>query len=163
MMREKWIDWMRGIAISAVVVDHIFFIYFQMRIDFVWQLLYFSITWFVFLSGVTAYISFSRKDFHLTFRSLLGYWGRRMSDLVLPYIIVSGMVYFFGHADTFDIKDFSSQELLFSIQPTYYFVNLMLQLSVIAPFLYILLRFFQQKMRIIFVFFILFLSIVIFF
>lgn len=161
MQRERWIDWMRGLAIVAVLADHLFYIYTEVRIDMLWQQLYFSIPWFVFLSGVSSYISFARKNFTLTFMGIVSYWKKRFLVLFLPYFLASTAIFFFLNNFVFVPSEFFRQLLFFSVQPTYYFVNLILQLSFIAPFLYICLRRFNRWGRIVLIFGIIFLSFVI--
>src|SRR3989344_5946245 len=91
MKREKWVDVLRGIAILAVVLDHAFFLYPQFRNTVVWSHTYFSIPWFVFLSGVTNTLSAKGKTWVFP-RTHLLFVLKRFS-LLLPYILAALISY----------------------------------------------------------------------
>lgn len=144
MKRESWIDNMKGIAILAVVFDHAFYIFPQFQNHYIWQHTFFSIPWFVFLAAVTNTLSFDRKKWIVS-ASLIPYWIGRIRGVLLPYVFASVFIYLFYHLNTPQPVEMLNQLVNFSAQPTYYFVNLLLQLYFVFPFLYILVVKIQKK------------------
>lgn len=139
--RWPWIDILRGVAIFAVVIDHGLFIfdYYHTNITYlVWVHLFFTIPWFIYLSGVSNTLSPNRSSY----QSLTS-WGRfllRRFSLLIPFAIASGIAYLSLYWPRFQIKDFILTGLFFRAQPTYYFINLILQLYLIFPILYLILK-----------------------
>lgn len=134
--RLDWIDILRGIAICAVVVDHGIFLFWETsyRQSIIWQHTYFSIIWFIFLSGVANALSAKRNKWVFP-RSYLTFWMKRIAILA-PYIYASIIVYLSMNTARIDPAQFLHSLLYFSLQPTFYFINLILQLYFIFPSLY---------------------------
>lgn len=142
--RELWIDILRGIAIVAVVIDHIYYEFQFSRNTFIWQQMYFSIPWFVFLSGVTNTLSLGKKALKPFVPLYVDFWRRRY-PIIVAYILATIVTYTTLHLKNWNIHVFWKQLLFFSSQPTYYFINLIVQLYLIFPFLYIV--FFSMRKR----------------
>lgn len=136
--RERWIDVLKGIAILAVVLDHTFLLFPKVRVEILWQHTYFSITWFVFLSGVTNTLSAKRKNKWQFPWAYLSFWKKR-SKILIPYFFASLVAYLTLNFKQINLADFLKGVLYFSHQPTFYFINLICQLYLIFPFLYSLL------------------------
>jgi len=139
MKRQSWIDVLKGIAILTVVIDHSFFLFPQLRVNLLWQHTYFSIAWFIFLSGVANTLSAQKNTDWKFPGSYLHFWKKRFSILI-PYIIASATAYLFLYNDKFDLKELIRQILFFSAQPTYYFINLICQMYLIFPLLFTLVK-----------------------
>ncbi len=140
MKREKWIDVLRGIAILAVIADHIFTLFGTFRIDSIWKHTYFSVSWFIFLSGVTNGISASKTTWVFP-KSYVTFWRKRLT-IIFPYIFastVSFLVFTYPHFHI-DGKRYIYEIVHFSNQPIFYYINLLLQLYIIFPFLYVLMN-----------------------
>ena len=142
MKREKWIDILRGIAILAVVIDHLFVLYPQFRINLLWKHMYFSIAWFVFLSGYTSVLSAQKSKIWTFPKSYFLYYAKRFTILI-PYFSASLLIFLWEN--NFRLpqlvwSEFWHKLLYFSSQPTYYFVNLICQLYLVFPLLFHLLK-----------------------
>jgi len=134
MNRKAWIDQLRGIAIVGVVVGHSMDIYWDYLQPTVWQHMAFTIPWFVFLSGMANSLSARNKPIY-SLTSYVSYIGKR-STLLIPYTIASVIAYTVFHSFIIDVHEFIDQYLIFFVQPTFYFINLILQLYLVFPLLY---------------------------
>lgn len=135
---------MKGIAILAVVADHAFYIFYKLQNHYIWQHTFFSIPWFVFLAGVTSTLSCRRKKWIVP-QSFISYWLKRSQTVLLPYIFASVFIYLFYHMGSPNLAEMFGELVNFSAQPTYYFINLLLQLYFVFPFLYSLTVRIQKK------------------
>jgi peptidoglycan/LPS O-acetylase OafA/YrhL len=127
----EWLDALKGIAIAAVVLDHAFIVD-----DYLlWKHLYFSVSWFIFLAGVSNTNSARRRGYdpaHDTF----GLWRRRVRSLIPPYLFVSvlaALLFDRGHTA---VGTFARDLVLFHGLPPLYFIALLLQLLALFPLLY---------------------------
>lgn len=143
MKRVKYLDAARGIAIIAVVIDHAFFLFQDFRNEIVWKHVYFSIPWFIFLAGYTSALSIQKYGFKFP-ASAVGYWLRRWSILIW-YTGISFFIYWFDTKSNFNVLVFFDKLLHFSIEPVYYFINLILQLYFVFPFLFLLFQFVKNR------------------
>lgn len=139
MKREVWIDVLKGIAILAVVLDHAFYIFYQYRNYYIWQHTFFSITWFVFLAAVTNTKSLRLKNWRFP-GSYFRFWYRRAISTVVPYVVISVFIFLFYNFPKVNTSLLVSELVNFSVQPTYYFINLLLQLYFVFPFLYSIIK-----------------------
>lgn len=142
MKREKWIDILRGIAILAVVTDHLFMLYPEFRINLLWMHMYFSIAWFVYLSGYTNTLSAQRSKIWTFPNSYFHYYAKR-SPILLQYFFASLLIFLLESNFRWNRLvwvDFFNKLLNFSSQLTYYFINLIIQLYFIFPLLFHLLK-----------------------
>lgn len=135
---------MKGIAILAVVFDHAFYIFYKLQNPYIWQQTFFSIPWFVFLAAVTNTMSSERKKRILPW-PILTFWLARIRNVLLPYIFASVLIYFISHRGVIKLTEILNTLINFSVQPTYYFINLLLQLYFVFPFLYILVAKIHKK------------------
>lgn len=134
-VQEKilWIDCAKLIAIFAVIVDHTRnILYTNAEIQ---TISFFSVTVFVFLSGITSYYSVERHQD----RNFVYEIGRRLSVILLPYIVATG-VYQLAHERVFDIKTYLLHLIRFDASAPFYFVAFFLQLIIVAPGLAYLLN-----------------------
>ncbi|MBI2617823.1 acyltransferase family protein [Candidatus Gottesmanbacteria bacterium] len=131
--RQNWIDALKGIAICAVVLGHSWDIFSEYKIPFIWKHLVFTIPWFIFLAGITNGSSYDRKK-----DSLFSFYSKR-SRLFIDYIFAALTAYFLLTPQA-DLTKLTSLLFNFTLQPTFYFVNLILQLYIIFPFLYFISR-----------------------
>jgi probable poly-beta-1,6-N-acetyl-D-glucosamine export protein len=138
--KANWIDSLKGLAIIAVVCDHVFFNYSISNQYFIFAQFYFSVTCFIFLSGLTNAISLKNKKWIFPM-SYLDYWRKRVISILPAYVIGTGVCYYLSNRGNLNINAFVLQIKDFSAQPTYYYINLILQLYLIFPVLYQLVRF----------------------
>ena len=144
MKREGWIDIMKSLAILAVVFDHASFIYPKFQNVYLWQHSFFSITWFVFLSAVTNTLSSMKKTSPpLVF--ILLFWLKRALAIIIPYVLATLVIYTYYNYPKMNARHILTEIVNFSAQPTYYFINLLLELYLLFPFLYILVSKIKNK------------------
>lgn len=142
VVQEKilWIDCVKFIAIFAVIMDHTRNILYTNAV--IQTVSFFSVTVFVFLSGVTSYYSVKRhKD-----RNLVHEIGRRLGIIVWPYMVAT-LIYQLAHDHAFDIKIFLLHLVRFDASAPFYFVAFFIQLIIIAPGLVYLLDKCQKSKR----------------
>jgi len=135
---------MKGLAILAVVFDHASFIYPKFQNIYLWQHSFFSITWFVFLSAVTnTFSSMKKTSPPLVF--ILLFWLKRASAIIIPYVLATLVIYTYYNYPKINAQQILTEIVNFSAQPTYYFINLLLELYLLFPFLYILVSKIKNK------------------
>lgn len=155
MKREIWIDILKGIAIFAVVLDHAFYLFPEYRNTVIWQHTYFSIPWFVFLSGAANTFSAVKKRWRFP-GTYITFWRKRVGGIVIPYILASAVAFIFLNYPHIDTGKLIREILYFSTQPPFYFINLILQLYFLYPLIYSLTdqanKIWQRGMLVIFIF-----------
>lgn len=83
--RIQWIDFMKAIAIFAVLVDHTYgVLYTNLKIS---RASFFSVTLFILISGVTSYTSFLRRK-HIPYGENL---KRKLKAILIPYGIATAV------------------------------------------------------------------------
>lgn len=135
MHRKHWIDLAKGVAILAVVLDHVLFLSSSAIPELFWKHTYFSVTWFVFLVGLTntyELLRLSKPTPKIIFLLTL----KRFARLCLLYFFISTGIYWCTNTSSGSWTSAIQQLLFFTTQPTYYFVNLLLQLYCIFPILF---------------------------
>lgn len=136
--RIDWIDALRGIAIIAVAVDHALYVFPVFDPGLVKIHTYFSIPWFIFLSGYTNALSAAHRP-SWDLKRITLYLARRLRILI-PYVLASAICYLILWYPRYSLREFASGVLNFRIQGSYYFINLILQLSLVFPLLYRILK-----------------------
>jgi peptidoglycan/LPS O-acetylase OafA/YrhL len=129
-----WLNALKGIAILAVVLDHAFIVDNYL----LWKHLYFSVSWFIFLTGVSNTHSALRCGFR-PLRDALSLWRRRLGTLLPAYLAASALAFVFLYAGHVSATSFLRELLLFHSLPPLYFIALLLQLLAIFPVLFLLL------------------------
>jgi len=138
LKRQNWISIAKLVAIVAVIIDHTNgLLYIDRRISL---FSYFSVSLFVFLSGVTSFYSNRRHYNERRIKETV----RRVSDLLVPYAIATAL-YQTYNSRGFDLKTCTSQLLGFNASGSFYFVFFFLQLLIISPFLYDIVVYFNRK------------------
>jgi len=126
-----WLDALKGIAILAVVIDHGFIVD-----DYVvWKHLYFAVSWFIFLAGVSNTHSARRRCFR-PLKDSLPFWRKRAGALVGPYLAASGIAFLVLDPRHPSAGMFFDRLALFNGLPQLYFVPLLLQLLALFPILF---------------------------
>lgn len=129
-----WLDALKGMAILAVVIDHAFIV----DSFIVWKHVYFAVSFFIFLSGVSNTISARRRNFR-PLRDAPEFWGRRLRTLLGPYLWASVLGYVIVNHRSLSLLAFLKQLALFHSLPPLYFIALLLQFLLVFPLLYWLL------------------------
>lgn len=84
MKRFYHIDFLRAIAILAVIVTHVFSYNLSSRQNFlIWNYSHFTIVAFVFCSGYVMFASYSQKIY--SFSSVMNWYRKRLIRLLLPF------------------------------------------------------------------------------
>lgn len=136
--RLSWIDFAKLIAIIAVMVDHTSSILYTN--ENIKTLSFFSVTVFIFLSGVTSFYS---NDRHQN-RSYLSETVRRLASVVLPYMAAT-FIYQIYQDHFFVFKEYVFHVVRFDIVPPFYFVAFYIQLVIIAPVLFRIILMIRQR------------------
>jgi peptidoglycan/LPS O-acetylase OafA/YrhL len=128
-----WLDALKGIAILAVVLDHAFIVgNYEL-----WKHLYFHVSWFVFLAGVSN--TYSARTRRLSgSRDFLALWWRRGASLLPPYIAASALAFFFVYLGRQPASAFVYDFSHFHTLPPLYFIALLLQLLTVFPIVFAL-------------------------
>jgi fucose 4-O-acetylase-like acetyltransferase len=130
-----WLDVLKGIAIVAVVVDHAFIVD-----DYLlWKQLYFHVSWFILLAGVTNTLSAGRGGFSIV-RGTPAMLLRRLQTIFWPYLWASTLAYLVLHFRHLSLMEFARELVLFRALPPFYFIALLFQLLLLFPLLYLLLH-----------------------
>lgn len=127
--RYEWVDIMKAVAILAVILNHTVGLIFESQLI----LLHtgFSVTLFIFLSGITSSISISNKE-----EVNLKYLWNRLKSPVASYIVASFVYHVFVSNYRFDFIPFINQILTFSASPPFYFFAFYFQLVLCSTILY---------------------------
>lgn len=128
-----WISCAKLIAMIAVILDHMHGLLFQNPTIDNWS--FFSVTSFVFLSGITAYQSNIR---HLN-EPVAQYTLKRLLKLFIPYITVTTFTVLIT-GKFFNFKSVLNEILSFKTFGPAYYVLMALQLIAISPILARIIR-----------------------
>lgn len=146
----SWIDFLKGLSIFAVVLDHLFgVIYTNQEVHLYTE---FSVTMFIFLAGVTSIISLERNKLPLK-----EYQLKRLNGTLIPYVIATIIYTTVNSNYRFDLSLFWDNLIHFNASGPFYFVVFYCQLVLIAPFLYRLLikkKMYFQFLSLLFIYFI---------
>lgn len=126
--RSKWVDAVKGLAILAVMVDHV-----EGRLytnsNFAY-LSYFSVCAFIIVMGITTYWSFDKKN-----DSLIIKVKSKCIGILEPYLSAT-LIYCVTIYKTFDLEVYVHHLLYFNASPPFYYVSLYIQLVLITPIVY---------------------------
>ena len=123
--REQWIDFMKAIAILAVLINHTAGLCYTNPYIGIGS--FFSVTLFIILSGITSYSSFERhKD--IPYKKDL---DRKLKGILIPYGISTACCVVL-HLKYFDLLTFITYFLYFNGSPPFYFVLFYIQLMLIS-------------------------------
>ena len=128
MVRWEWLDILKGIAIMAVVLDHFVYLFPKTVLRSCWEYSFFSVGLFVFLSGITAAMSYEKHGD----ASLKGVC-KRLPHILIPYVCATFLYQLFFMHFHFDFITFFKHLIFFNAFPQLYFVFFFLQLMLIAP------------------------------
>lgn len=127
---KHWINSAKFIAITAVVIDHSNgFLYYNH--PSLLNLTFFSVSLFIFLSGITSYYSSKKHNDSSYFKECY----RRISKIIIPYAIAV-FIYMLYTDHTIDIYQWLTNLIQFNYRSLFYFVLVFIQLLLISPFLY---------------------------
>ena len=129
--RELWIDVARGIAIFAVILDHVTFIRQQFLGDLIYAHTAFSVPWFIFLAGITSLLSTTRVSSVLSKPVYLTYWKKKL-PLVGMYLVAS-VFSTLWYGPPISLPNLFWSILLFGVSPPYYFFFILFQLYLLFP------------------------------
>lgn len=130
----KWIDFLKGLAIIAVVLDHM---YGTVYIDYRIQLMsFYSVTLFIILAGITSYISMEKRRIsNYNFRYVI----TRLKPVLVKYMVATIIITTYNMR-FFDLKVVLDKVLNFTASGPFYFIVFFCQLIIVSPILYLFLK-----------------------
>lgn len=131
----KYLDALREIAMLAVVVDHTWQLAYSSEI--ILNLSSFLVTLFIFLAGITAFLSMDAKGIQ---GYDISYVKKRVKAVLVPYLISTAFCIFTNGWWHFDFKEYVKAVILFNGEPAFYFVFFFLQLILVSPVLYLAVK-----------------------
>lgn len=126
--RLVWLDSLKGVAIVAVIGDHLFGIVYNSAS--LRHITSFAVPLFILLAGYTSAISLERHGPALQFIK------KRFQNILIPYLLVTIFYQLMWGEYPFSIKLLLVNLATFSANPVLYFVFFYIQLILIAPFLF---------------------------
>ena len=131
LKRIQWIDCAKAVAITAVAVDHCNrVIYTNPAIA---KASYFSVTLFIFLSGITAWnSSFKSGQVNRGGGGVICRQFLKLRGIGVQYALATFLLQIY-YQRFFDLKSYLSYLLNFSIQGPYYFLLIFIQLKLVSP------------------------------
>lgn len=133
------IDFLKGMAMLAVVVDHSCkVLYTNPNIQ---RFSFYSVTLFVFLSGITTYLSMQSKNV-ITYD--YSYVKKRIINVLIPYVVATGLSLIIINR-FFDVGVFLKALVGFNTWGPYYFIVFFLQLVFISPVLFLIIKLIQKQ------------------
>lgn len=129
--KEKviWIDYAKGVAIFAVLIDHSRYVLYQSEV--IGRATFYSVSLFILIMGVTTYISESKSENEEIWSRV----KRRICKIFLPYFIAT-FIYSVSMDHMFDLHRFLERLLLFNASGPFYYVFLYIQLIFVNIILY---------------------------
>ena len=136
-VKEKWINIGKSLAIFGVLIDHTSGILYS---HYVFKLgSFFSVSLFILIMGVTTYWSYESSEVKLGIKVV-----KRVKGILVPYIIAIFM-YMIIHLRYIDMDAAVSYFFHFNITGPLYYVLLYIQLLLISPLVYRLIKIIQHK------------------
>lgn len=131
-----WLDLLKGIAMIAVVIDHLFYYYNNLSVQ---NHTGFHVSLFILLAGFTSAISIQNRGGVVNFSYIL----KRISKIFLPYLIATFIYCFYNKI--FNPILIFKKIITFSASGQLYFVFFYLQLIAISFLIYKLIN--HQKTK----------------
>ncbi|MEN6439383.1 MAG: acyltransferase [Syntrophobacter sp.] len=125
--RQPWIDFCRGLAMIAVVVDHTC----DLFPDAVGPHTIFSVAMFTFLGGVCSCMSVQRRTV-----PVLPYIVQRVKPILIPYAIAVAVFRIYNDNFVLSFPNYLVSLVHFNRPRAFYFLLFYLQLVVVSPLLY---------------------------
>ena len=132
-----WLDLLKGIAMVAVVVDHLYAYYQNLSIQYHTG---FHVSLFILIAGFTSAISIQNRGGVVNFSYIL----KRISKIFVPYVIAT-LIYCLAY-QFFDISTIFQKIITFSVAGPLYFVFFYMQLVAISYFIYKLVNHQKSKL-----------------
>lgn len=132
-LRENWIDCLKGVAIIAVIIDHLYgILYIQKDVQYA---TFFSVTTFVFAGGVNSFFSCKK---HINEKYIYDIC-RRLLNIMVPYAMAVGL-YQFQEDKFLDLGRYFKSIISFSGINLFYYLIFYIQLIVISRFIYYIIE-----------------------
>lgn len=135
-----WLNFLKGIAIIAVVFDHMHNFLYQS--EYLWSLSFYSVTLFTFVAGITSCLSMEKR-MRLDCYDLAYTW-KRLKKILIPYAVATAF-YVFVKNQFFDFKTYLEALVTFSGAAPFYFIVYFVQLIVAAPLLFLVIYKIKRK------------------
>lgn len=132
-----WLDLLKGIAMIAVVVDHLFSYYQNLSIQ---HHTGFHVSLFILISGITSAISIQNRGGVVNFSYIL----KRISKVFIPYLVAT--LFYCLYYQYFDLLTIFKKIYTFSVAGPLYFVFFYIQLIAISYFIYKLINHSKSKL-----------------
>lgn len=126
-MKLRWINFLKGAAMLAVVFDHLYGLVYVNA--FIHSLTIYSVTLFIILAGFTSSISIGR-----TKMPIRAYIVKRITPIVVPYLVATLVYHLYWNNLRFDFNVFKNQVIMFNASAPFYFVLFFLQLIVVSHY-----------------------------
>lgn len=136
----EWLNFLKGIAIMAVVFDHMHNFLYQS--EYLWSLSFYSVTLFTFVAGITSCLSMEKR-MRLDCYDLAYTWNR-LKKILIPYAVATAF-YVFVENQFFDLKTYLEALVTFSGAAPFYFIVYFVQLIVAAPLLFLVIYKIKRK------------------
>jgi hypothetical protein len=149
--RIKWLDFLKSVAMLAVIADHTFGLLYKNKN--IQGYMYFSVTVFIFLAGITAAISLDRKPVIYRF-----FVSQRFIHILIPYSIATIIIHVMKNDGKLIFITLFTQLISFSAAGPFYFILFYLQLVAVSPFLFDLFKRSNSIVRIFLLFIIFYLA-----
>ncbi len=134
---EKWINMAKFVAIVAVLLHHMSgFLYNSPSVAI---FSYVDVSLFIFLMGITTYWSFERNLGKLKTKVI-----QKVSSIVISYLVATA-VYQLVVFHFFDLERYIQAVIHFNASGPLYFILLYIQLIVVSPFLFYIIKFYTFK------------------
>ncbi|MGG4144496.1 acyltransferase [Paenibacillus algorifonticola] len=130
--RYDWIDFLKALAMIAVVLNHTYNIIFTDRVLLLHTI--FSVTMFVFVAGITAAISIDRQK-EVKPKFIM----RRISGILIPYTLAALMYNLYVYKGVFSLSGFFVELITFSY-PAMYYIAFFIQLVLISTLLFKIIK-----------------------
>lgn len=132
-----WLDLLKGIAMIAVVLDHLYYYYQNLTIQYHTG---FHVSLFIFIAGFTSALSIQNRGGIVNFSYIL----KRISKIFVPYLVAT-LIYCLYYR-YFDLITIFRKIYTFSVAGPLYFVFFYIQLVAISYFIYKLVNHQKSKL-----------------